>query len=115
MDAARGAAGGRARFLAVGGGRWVFGMLKYLRRNPVPRVTIAGGFGKLTKLAQGFLDLHSGRSQVDFTWLADRLAELEAPAGAGGRGADSQYRKSGAHQSHRRRSAACRSGRGAGA
>lgn len=53
---------------------------KYLRRNPVPRVTIAGGFGKLTKLAQGFLDLHSGRSQVDFTWLADRLAELEAPA-----------------------------------
>ena len=61
-------------------GDFAGGMLKYLRRNPVPRVTIAGGFGKLTKLAQGFLDLHSGRSQVDFTWLADRLAELGAPA-----------------------------------
>ena len=61
-------------------GDFAGGMLKYLRRNPVPRVTIAGGFGKLTKLAQGFLDLHSGRSQVDFAWLADRLAELGAPA-----------------------------------
>jgi cobalt-precorrin-5B (C1)-methyltransferase len=60
-------------------GDFAGGMLKYLRRNPVPRATIAGGFGKLTKLAQGFLDLHSGRSQVDFTWLADRLAELGAP------------------------------------
>jgi cobalt-precorrin-5B (C1)-methyltransferase len=59
-------------------GDFAGGMLKYLRRKPVPRVTIAGGFGKLTKLAQGFLDLHSGRSQVDFPWLAERLAELGA-------------------------------------
>ena len=33
-------------------------------------VTIGGGFGKITKLAQGAMDLHSGRSQVDFEWLA---------------------------------------------
>ena len=44
----------------------------------MPRVTLAGGFGKFTKLAQGHLDLHSGRSQVDFDWLADRLVEMEA-------------------------------------
>lgn len=52
-------------------GDFAGGMLKYLRDNPVPRLTIAGGFAKLTKLGQGFLDLHSGRSQVDFDWLAD--------------------------------------------
>ncbi|MDH3581945.1 MAG: cobalt-precorrin-5B (C(1))-methyltransferase [Hyphomicrobiales bacterium] len=57
-------------------GDFVGGMLKYLRRNPVDRVTVAGGFAKMTKLAQGKLDLHSGRSQVDFDWLADRTREL---------------------------------------
>jgi cobalt-precorrin-5B (C1)-methyltransferase len=51
-------------------GDFAGGMLKYLRNHPVPRVTIAGGFGKITKLAQGALDLHSERSQVDFDWLA---------------------------------------------
>jgi cobalt-precorrin-5B (C1)-methyltransferase len=45
-------------------------VLKYLRRHPVPRLTIAGGFGKLSKLADGHLDLHSGRSQVDLRTLA---------------------------------------------
>ena len=52
-------------------------VLKYLRRHPVPRLTIAGGFGKLAKLAAGHLDLHSGRSQVDLPGLA-RLATDEA-------------------------------------
>lgn len=46
-------------------------VLKYLRRHPVPRLTIGGGIGKLAKLATGHLDLHSGRSQVDFAALAD--------------------------------------------
>jgi cobalt-precorrin-5B (C1)-methyltransferase len=40
---------------------------------------LLGGFAKLTKLGQGVLDLHSSRSQVDFDWLADRLAALGAP------------------------------------
>ncbi|MGY1608164.1 cobalt-precorrin-5B (C(1))-methyltransferase [Geodermatophilus sp. SYSU D00700] len=53
-------------------------VLKYLRRHPVPRLTVAGGIGKLAKLADGHLDLHSGRSQVSFASLADRVA------GAGG-------------------------------
>ncbi|MGV9304689.1 cobalt-precorrin-5B (C(1))-methyltransferase [Nonomuraea sp. NPDC003727] len=48
-------------------------VLKYLRRHPVPRLTIAGGVGKLSKLADGHLDLHSGRSQVNLDLLA-RLA-----------------------------------------
>lgn len=45
-------------------------VLKYVRRHPVERLTVAGGIGKLTKLAQGHLDLHSKRSQVDFAALA---------------------------------------------
>lgn len=59
-------------------GDFAGGMLKYLRTHPVPEVTIAGGFGKLCKLAQGFMDLHSGRSQVDFEWLAQRAKRLGA-------------------------------------
>lgn len=46
------------------------GLIKYLRRHPVERLTIGGGIGKITKLAQGAVDLHSGRSQVDFDMLA---------------------------------------------
>ncbi|NND49741.1 MAG: cobalt-precorrin-5B (C(1))-methyltransferase, partial [Rhizobiales bacterium] len=59
-------------------GDFAGGLLKYLRRHPVPSLVIAGGFAKMTKLAQGFLDLHSGRSAVDFTWLASRLERLGA-------------------------------------
>ena len=47
------------------------GLLKYLARNPVPRLTIAGGIGKLVKLGQGARDLHSARSQVDFALLGE--------------------------------------------
>ncbi len=63
-------------FALIDMGDFAGGMLKYLRKNPVPKVTIAGGFGKLTKLAQGYLDLHSGRSQVSFDWLAEALQQL---------------------------------------
>lgn len=57
-------------------GDFAGGLLKYLRTHPVARVTIGGGFGKITKLGQGALDLHSGRSQVDLDWLADLCPEL---------------------------------------
>ncbi len=56
-------------------GDFVGGLLKYLRENPLPRLTIAGGFGKITKLSQGALDLHSSRSRVDMKKLA-RVARL---------------------------------------
>ena len=62
-------------------GDFAGGLLKYLRRHPLPRLTLAGGFGKMAKLAQGHIDLHSGRSQVDQAWLADRLAEVGAEWG----------------------------------
>jgi cobalt-precorrin-5B (C1)-methyltransferase len=57
-------------------GDFAGGLLKYLRDHPVARVTIGGGFGKMVKLAQGALDLHSGRSQVDLDWLADMTPQL---------------------------------------
>jgi cobalt-precorrin-5B (C1)-methyltransferase len=59
-------------------GDFVGGTLKYLRTHPVPRVTIAGGLAKMTKLAQGMLDLHSKRGEVDLAFLA----ELARSAGA---------------------------------
>lgn len=62
-------------------GDFAGGMLKYLAKHPVPRVTIGGGIGKITKLAQGAMDLHSGRSQVDFVALADMVGRPEV-AGA---------------------------------
>jgi cobalt-precorrin-5B (C1)-methyltransferase len=57
-------------------GDFAGGLLKYLRTHPVARVTIGGGFGKMTKLAQGALDLHSGRSQVELDYLAALAPEL---------------------------------------
>lgn len=58
-------------------GDFAGGLLKYLARNPVARLTIGGGIGKMTKLAQGARDLHSGRSQVDFAGLAEALGDVE--------------------------------------
>lgn len=58
-------------------GDFAGGMLKYLAKNPLPRVTIGGGIGKLTKLMQGAVDLHSARSQVDFAGLATLLDKPE--------------------------------------
>ena len=54
-------------------GDFAGGLMKYLRRHPVAQLTIVGGIGKMTKLAQGARDLHSARSQVDFTALAQVL------------------------------------------
>ncbi|MCQ1769415.1 cobalt-precorrin-5B (C(1))-methyltransferase [Neorhizobium galegae] len=59
-------------------GDFVGGMLKYLRDHPVPKVTIAGGVAKMTKLAQGMLDVHSKRGLADL----EALAKLASEAGA---------------------------------
>lgn len=59
-------------------GDFAGGMLKYLRDHPVPRVTVAGGVAKMTKLAQGKLDLHSSRGMADL----DALAAVAEQAGA---------------------------------
>jgi cobalt-precorrin-5B (C1)-methyltransferase len=62
-------------------GDFAGGLLKYVRDHPVPRLTIAGGFAKITKLAQGSLDLHSSRSEVDKAALAAIAANLGAGEG----------------------------------
>ena len=59
-------------------GDFVGAVLKYLRDHPVDRLTLCGGFAKLSKLADGHLDLHSGRSSVDVGFLA---ALVEAAGG----------------------------------
>ena len=55
-------------------------VLKHLRRAPLPRLSLAGGFGKISKLAAGHLDLHSRNSSVDFALLTAESAALGAAA-----------------------------------
>jgi cobalt-precorrin-5B (C1)-methyltransferase len=62
-------------------GDFVGGTLKYLRSHPVPRITIAGGIAKITKLAQGMLDLHSARGRVELGALADVARECGGSEG----------------------------------
>ncbi len=62
-------------------GDFAGGMLKYLASKSgksVARLTIAGGFGKMVKLSQGEMDLHSSRSSVDIDALALALGECGA-------------------------------------
>jgi cobalt-precorrin-5B (C1)-methyltransferase len=69
---------GLAESALIDMGDFAGAMLKYLRRHPVARVTIAGGFAKLAKLAQGNLDLHSHRSRLDLAHLATLASEAGA-------------------------------------
>jgi cobalt-precorrin-5B (C1)-methyltransferase len=66
----------------IGMGDFAGGLFKYLRGHPVPRLTVAGGFAKMCKLAQGRLDLHSAKSRVDMDALAEMAAFLGTPAEA---------------------------------
>lgn len=53
-------------------------VLKHLKKAPVAKLTLCAGFGKLTKLANGHMDLHSSRSSIDFQQLANMAADLGA-------------------------------------
>lgn len=57
-------------------GDFAGGVLKYLKKKPVGKLTLAGGFAKISKLAEGHMDLHSGRSKVNFEFLADMANNL---------------------------------------
>lgn len=59
-------------------GDFVGAVLKYLKKAPVAKLSICGGFGKLTKLANGHLDLNSRSSSIDF----QHLSQLAKKAGA---------------------------------
>jgi cobalt-precorrin-5B (C1)-methyltransferase len=67
-------------FAFIDMGDFAGGVLKYLRHHPVERLTLAGGFAKMAKLAEGHLDLHSGRSQIDLGRLAERAVALGGDA-----------------------------------
>lgn len=66
-------------FALIDMGDFVGGLLKYLRGHPVPHLVLAGGFGKLAKLAQGALDLHSSRSRFEPAHLATLAAGAGLP------------------------------------
>ncbi len=66
-------------------GDFAGGLLKYLRAHPVPRVTVAGGVAKMTKLAQGRLDLHSRRGPADLDALAALCRAEGGPDALAGR------------------------------
>jgi cobalt-precorrin-5B (C1)-methyltransferase len=61
-------------------GDFVGAVLKHLKNNrqriELDKLSICGGFGKMTKLAQGHLDLHSKASSIDLDFLAEQVAEL---------------------------------------
>jgi cobalt-precorrin-5B (C1)-methyltransferase len=63
-------------------GDFVGAMLKYLRREKnigsITKLSICAGFGKLTKLANGYLDLNSRQSSIDFQQLANIAKSLGA-------------------------------------
>jgi cobalt-precorrin-5B (C1)-methyltransferase len=65
-------------FAFIDMGDFAGAVLKYLRQHPIKRLTLAGGFGKFCKLAEGFLDLHSGRSQINLETLARWAGEYGA-------------------------------------
>ncbi|ARG86264.1 cobalt-precorrin-5B (C(1))-methyltransferase [Pseudomonas aeruginosa] len=55
-------------------------VLKHLRKAPVEKLSLCGGFGKISKLAGGHLDLHSRHSSIDLPQLAGWAAALGASA-----------------------------------
>ncbi|MGF6392881.1 cobalt-precorrin-5B (C(1))-methyltransferase [Pseudomonas plecoglossicida] len=59
-------------------GDFVGAVLKHLRKVPVPRLTLCGGFGKISKLAAGHMDLHSRHSSIDLPQLAGWAADVGA-------------------------------------
>ncbi|WP_288440338.1 cobalt-precorrin-5B (C(1))-methyltransferase [uncultured Pseudomonas sp.] len=61
-------------------GDFVGAVLKHLRKVPVPRLTLCGGFGKISKLAAGHMDLHSRHSSIDLPHLAGWAADIGADA-----------------------------------
>ncbi|MGG1948190.1 cobalt-precorrin-5B (C(1))-methyltransferase [Trinickia sp. NRRL B-1857] len=56
-------------------GDFVGAVLKHMRRAPIAKLSLCGGFGKLSKLAAGHLDLHSRHSSIDLPLLAQWAGE----------------------------------------
>jgi cobalt-precorrin-5B (C1)-methyltransferase len=56
-------------------GDFVGAVLKHLRKVPVGKLSLCGGFGKISKLAAGHMDLHSRHSSIDLPQLARWAAD----------------------------------------
>ena len=61
-------------------GDFVGAVLKHLRKVPVDKLSLCGGFGKISKLAAGHMDLHSRHSSIDLAQLAQWAAAIGADA-----------------------------------
>ena len=59
-------------------GDFVGAVLKHLRKVPVDKLSLCGGFGKISKLAAGHMDLHSRHSSIDLPQLAAWAAGIGA-------------------------------------
>ncbi|HEX8543472.1 MAG TPA: cobalt-precorrin-5B (C(1))-methyltransferase [Pseudomonas sp.] len=59
-------------------GDFIGAVLKHLRKVPVNKLSICGGFGKISKLAAGHMDLHSRHSSIDLPQLARWAADAGA-------------------------------------
>jgi cobalt-precorrin-5B (C1)-methyltransferase len=71
-------------------GDFVGAVLKYLKKAPIRKLSLCGGFGKLSKLANGHLDLNSRACSIDFSQLARLAVEAggDAPLAASIRAAN---------------------------
>jgi cobalt-precorrin-5B (C1)-methyltransferase len=61
-------------------GDFVGAVLKHLRKVPVDKLSLCGGFGKISKLAAGHMDLHSRHSSINLEQLAQWAAAIGADA-----------------------------------
>ena len=59
-------------------GDFVGAVLKHVRKVPVDKLSLCGGFGKISKLAAGHMDLHSRHSSIDLPQLAEWAAAIGA-------------------------------------
>ncbi|SEJ53209.1 cobalt-precorrin-5B (C(1))-methyltransferase [Pseudomonas sp. NFR16] len=59
-------------------GDFVGAVLKHLRKVPVDKLSLCGGFGKISKLAAGHMDLHSRHSSINLEQLAQWAADVGA-------------------------------------
>ncbi len=59
-------------------GDFVGAVLKHLRKVPVDKLSLCGGFGKISKLAAGHMDLHSRHSSINLEQLAQWAAHVGA-------------------------------------
>ncbi|ODS22620.1 cobalt-precorrin-5B (C(1))-methyltransferase [Candidatus Endobugula sertula] len=61
-------------------GDFVGAVLKHVKKRPVNKLSLCGGFGKISKLAQGHMDLNSRVSAIDFRFLSRIAKEQGAEA-----------------------------------